>query len=191
MKTRQLVVSKGKATSDFYGTAERCKVLEGKTETGTECSAESERVFSRQLVAHILEDDFEYGTDSKAHSIVKEQMTICASATKERLCRIYANNSQNPEILVGILRVIARFEPEEIYPEGQTMAIAALDHNDELVQETAIRAFEGWGGVSSLKILENATVSSDWVKEYLDGVISDLKEKYQTKQCKERNTTTV
>lgn len=46
------------------------------------------------------------------------------------------------------------------------------------MQETAIRAFECWGGESSLKILENVSVSSKWVEEYLKGVISDLKSEY-------------
>jgi hypothetical protein len=51
-------------------------------------------------------------------------------------------------------------------------------HKNEIVQETAIRVFECWGGESSLKILENVSVSSKWVEEYLKGVISDLKSEY-------------
>ncbi|MDR1089537.1 MAG: hypothetical protein LBL79_00540 [Prevotella sp.] len=139
---------------------------------------EFEQKFSKQFIAHILEDDFEYGIDSKAHAMVKNQMKINSAVTKDWLNRIYVTNFQNPEILIGILRVIARFEKEEIFPIGQTIATASLNHKDEIVQETAIRAFESWGGKSNLKILENVTVSSKWIKEYLDGVISDLKSEY-------------
>jgi hypothetical protein len=139
---------------------------------------ELEQNFSKRFIAHILEDNFEYGVDSKAHTIVKEQMKVNALVTKDWLNRIYVANFQNPEILIGILRVLARFEKEEIFPIGHTIAAASLNHNDEIVQETAIRAFESWGGKDCLKILENVTVSSKWIKEYLDGVISDLKAEY-------------
>jgi hypothetical protein len=139
---------------------------------------ELEQKFSKRFISHILEDDFEYGIDFKAHSIVKEQMSVNAAVTKDWLNRIYVANFQNSEILIGILRVIARFEKEEIFPIGHTIAAASLNHKDEIVQETAIRAFESWGGSTSLKILENVTVSSKWVKEYLEDVISDLKSEY-------------
>jgi hypothetical protein len=143
---------------------------------------ELEQKFSRQFITHILEDDFEYGIDSRACATVREQMKINAAVTKDWLNRIYVTNFKNSEILIGILRVIARFEKEEIFPIGYTIATASLSHKDEIVQETAIRAFESWGGNSSLKILENVTVSSKWVKEYLDGVISDLKSEYAGKK---------
>jgi len=139
---------------------------------------ELEQKFSRQFISHILEDDFEYGMDYKAHIIVKEQMKINSMATKDWLNRIFTSNYENPEILIGILRVIARFEKAEIYPIGETMALASLSHKDETVQETAIRVFESWGGIDSLKLLENVSVSSKWVKNYLDEVISDLKAEY-------------
>jgi hypothetical protein len=137
-----------------------------------------EQDFTRQLILNIVEEDFEYGMASKAHDIVKEQMKINAMATKDWLSRIYVNNFQNTKILIGILQVISRFGREEIYPIGETIALASLSHKEEVVQETAIRVFESWGGESSLKILENVSVSSNWVKEYLDEVISDLKLEY-------------
>jgi hypothetical protein len=143
---------------------------------------ELEQRFSRQLISYILEDDFEYGMETNAHILVKEQMKINASITKDWLNKIYVDNFKKPEILIGILQVIARFERDEIYPIGDTIAIASLNHKDETVRETAIRAFESWGGFNSIKILETVTVSSQWVKEYLDGVISDLKSEYAGKK---------
>jgi hypothetical protein len=137
-----------------------------------------ERDFTRRLISSILEENFEYGIASKTHVLVKEQMKINAIATKDWLGRIFANNFKNARILIGILQIISRFGGEEIHPAGEVMARAALVHKDEVVQETAIRAFESWGGARSLKTLENVSVSSSWVKEYLDEVISDLKLEY-------------
>jgi hypothetical protein len=139
---------------------------------------EFEQKFSRQFISYLLDDDFEYGMESKAHILVLEQMRINAVVTKNWLNKIYVDNFENAEILIGILRVIARFERDEIYPIGDTIAIASLSHKDEIVQETAIRTFESWGGFNSIKILENVTVSSKWVQSYLYEVISDLKTEY-------------
>ncbi len=141
-----------------------------------------EKTITRQLISYILDEDFEYGIESKAHTLVKEQMAINSIATKDWLNRIYVDNFNNTEVLIGILRVIARFEREEIYPIGETIALASLSHKDEVVQENAIRAFESWGGQESLEILENVSISSSWVKEYLLEVISDLKSVYACKE---------
>lgn len=139
---------------------------------------EFKQKLSRQFISYIIEEDFEYGMESKAHTLVKKQMKTNAAVTKDWLNGIYVDNFGNSEILIGILRVISRLEREEIYPIGHTIASASLNHKDEVVQETAIRAFESWGGKESLTILENVSISSKWVAEYLNEVISDLKSEY-------------
>lgn len=48
--------------------------------------------------------------------------------TKEWLNNIYNRNYGKSDIMIGILRLIARFNPEDINPQGQTMATAALIH---------------------------------------------------------------
>jgi hypothetical protein len=137
-----------------------------------------ERNFTDKFISYILEDDFEYGVEYKAHLLTKEQMKINAAVTKDWLNRIYVDNFYKSDILVGILRVISRFTREEIFPIGETIALASLSHKEEIVQENAIRAFESWGGQGSVKILENVVVTTQWIKEYLDGVIEDLKLDY-------------
>jgi hypothetical protein len=137
-----------------------------------------EQSLSRQFISFLREDNFEYGMDSRAHLLVKKQMKINPVLTKDWLNKVYVNYFNDVEILTGILHVIARFEREEIYPIGYTIATASLAHKNEEVQETAIRAFESWGGIHSLHILENISVSTKWVEEYLNTVISDLKAEY-------------
>jgi hypothetical protein len=139
---------------------------------------ELEKRFTQQFVSYILEDDFEYGMESKAHILVKDRMKINAAVTKEWINGIYVNNIKNSDILIGILRVIALFEREELFPIGDTIALAALSHENEIVKETAIRAFESWGGIKSIEILETVSVSSKWIQEYLNDVLSDLKIEY-------------
>lgn len=80
--------------------------------------------------------------------------------------------------MIGILRLIARFNPEDINPQGQTMATAALIHKDTEVQECAIRAFESWASIESLEVLKNLDIHQGWLKDYLDSVIKDIEVKY-------------
>jgi hypothetical protein len=138
-----------------------------------------EQGFTCRFISTVLEENFEYGIASKAHVLVKEQMKINAVAVKDCLNKIFRENfTKNIRILIGILQVISRFRKEELFPVGETMAIASLSHEDDVVKETGIRVFESWGGKDSLETLENVSISSSWVKEYLDEVISDLKLEY-------------
>lgn len=137
-----------------------------------------ENNFIKRLIACILDENFEYGMESQAYLLVKAQMKINALATKNWINTIYIDNFHNSEILIGLLHIIARFDIDEIGSVGQTIALASLSHEDEVVQETAIRAFECWGGLKSLEILKHVSVSSIWIQDYLNGVISDLKAEY-------------
>jgi hypothetical protein len=85
-----------------------------------------EQDFTHQLISSIFEETFEYGMESMSHLMVKKQMKINSSVTKEWLNRIYVDNFQNVEILIGLLRIISRFESEEINPTGQIIALASL-----------------------------------------------------------------
>ncbi len=134
--------------------------------------------FTHQLISYILEEDFDYGVESKACLLVKQQMDINALVAKEWINDVYINNFNKPDVLIGLLQIISRLDRREISPEGETIALASLVHKDEIVQECAIRVFESWGEQSSLNILEHVQVSTPWIKDYLEEVISDLKFKY-------------
>ena len=137
-----------------------------------------EKEFTQDLITYLCEDDFEYGYENRADFLVKSQMEVNMLATKEWLNKIYVNNFNKPEVLISILRLVARIQSDCIFPEGKMMAIAALSHKDPIVQECGIRAFESWGTLDSLNILQNVKVSSDWLQEYLDKVIEDIKSEY-------------
>jgi hypothetical protein len=139
------------------------------------------RQFTKELIALILDEDFEYGFDTKADALVRSQMQLNALAVKSWLNWIFVENFSNIPVLLGILRIIARLDYFEVYPEGQTMAMAVLSHKNIEVQECGVRAFESWGTIESLKILENLKdrkVSTQWLQEYIDEVVSDLRKEY-------------
>jgi len=99
--------------------------------------------------------------------------------TKEWLNNIYNDNYGDTNLIVGLLRVVSRFSYDRISPQGMTMALAAFPHKNQEVRETAIRVFESWGNLESLKILKNISVEESWLSEYLQQVISDLKEELE------------
>lgn len=137
-----------------------------------------ERDFTNRLLHYFVEDEFEYGFENRADLLVNQQLKQNALATKEWLNKIYVTNFNNPNILVGVLRLIARIEVDDISPVGKTMAIAALTHKNIEVQECGIRAFEAWATSDSIEILKNLKVSPKWLQNYLDKVIANIQQKY-------------
>lgn len=134
--------------------------------------------FTDQLLDLIREDDFEYGIDTKADMMARDQMKRNALATKSWLNSIFVENFDNSTILVGLLRIVARLNYFDIYPEGQTMAVAALSNSNVEVQECGIRAFESWATLESVHVLESITVSAGWLQDYADQVVVDLRKEH-------------
>jgi len=137
------------------------------------------RRFTHQLLSLLIEENFEYGIDTKADALVRNQMQLNSLATKAWLNSIFVENFANTPIAVGLLRIIARIDYLDIFPEGQTMAMAALSHKNIEVQEGGVRAFESWDSLRSLEILKNLRVSTEWLQEYIDEVVSNLRKEYK------------
>ena len=137
-----------------------------------------ERLFANELISFILNEEFEYGIDTEADALVRRYMEPNPLLTKKWINTIFVENSADVSILIGLLRLIARLDYTEILPEGQTMAVAALLHKNTEVKECGVRAFESWGTIESLKILEDLKVGIRWLQEYIDDVVSDLRKEY-------------
>ena len=137
-----------------------------------------EKNFTDQLLYCIQNEHFEYGYENQADIIVKSFMLKNSTITKEWLNRIFIRYFNNSEIIIGILRLISRFDYEDMSPQGATMALASLSHQDLECKECAIRAFESWSTYESLAILRFVSVEDDWIKDYLNSVILDIECKY-------------
>lgn len=134
--------------------------------------------FTPQLIHLILYSDFEYGVDSEVDMFIRNQMRQNALATMSWLNDIFVENFDNPKILVGILRIISRLSYYDVFPQGQTMATTAFSHSDAEVKECGVRAFENWGDLQSLTILENLQVSPPWLQDYINQVVKDLRKEF-------------
>src|SRR5690554_582539 len=124
----------------------------------------------------IKEEDFEFGFISRSEELIKSQLKINALATRNWLNEIFINHFDNEVVLIGLLRIISRFEENIIFPQGQTIALAALSHSNDEIKELGIRSFEKWCSAESLNILKKLNLNSTWLQEYVNEVITDLEE---------------
>jgi len=132
--------------------------------------------FARQLILCIKEQHFEYGVTSMADQLVSEQMNINALATKNTINKLFIDNYNKPDIVIGLLQVVSRITVEQINPEGYTMATAAISHENHEVKETAIRCLENWGDKKALEILQSISVDIAWLQDYVNSIINDIQE---------------
>jgi hypothetical protein len=124
----------------------------------------------------LREEDFEFGYKTRSEEILREQLNINALATRNWLNELFLKFFHDETILIGILRLIGRFDEQIIFPQGHTMALAVLNHENDEVKELGIRAFEKWCSIESLNVLQKIKTETKWLQDYIDQVICDLKE---------------
>jgi len=129
---------------------------------------------SPELINLINEEDFEFGFVSRSEELINKQLEINDLATRNWLNELFISNFKNDGILIGLLRIIGRFDQEIIFPQGQTMALAALSHRNNEIKELGIRAFENWASENSIQVLRNTNIELEWLNEYKNEVIADL-----------------
>jgi len=135
--------------------------------------------YTKELLRIICEQDFEYGFDSEADLFVRELMGQNETITKEWLNLVYIEHYHDMRVVIGLLQVISHLQYLDIYPQGPTMALAALVHANSEVRECGIRAFENWSTIESLNILRNVKCDEIWLQDYLNQVIRDLEEEFE------------
>jgi hypothetical protein len=135
--------------------------------------------YSKELLHIIFEQDFEYGFDSAADKFVRELMKQNEAVTREWLNSVYVENYHDVRVVIGLLQIISHLQYHEIYPQGPTMALAALAHANPEVRECGIRSFENWGTIDSLSVLRTVECAESWLQEYLRQVINDLEEVFE------------
>lgn len=134
------------------------------------------QVVTENFLNMLRNDIFEAGYSSSSEIFFKSMLEKDSADTKKWLNTVYLNNFYDVKVLVGILHIISHLDYETVFPEGQTMAVASLMHQDIEVREYALKAFENWAHPDSLKILESIKCEEKWLQDYLEDIISDLAE---------------
>lgn len=138
-----------------------------------------------KLISLLKDEDFEFGYISRSEQLIREQLNINALATRNWINEIFISNFDNEIILMGILRIIGRFDESQIFPQGQTIALAALSHKNDEIKELGVRAFEKWNSIESLAILKKLNFDKAWLQDYVTEVIHDIEEEIYAVSSKE------
>ncbi len=131
---------------------------------------------SLRLVELIEGDRVEPGHITEAESFVGELWAENSDATKLWLANLYKDFIDRPSILVALLDVVGHLDYDTVTPSGPVMALAALSHSDVLVKEYGVRCFELWNHPDGIKILESASANVEWLQDYINHVLNQLKE---------------
>lgn len=124
----------------------------------------------------------EYSLESETLSQAEEM--VCEVADRyplrllgEALTGIYINCYDQQNVIAGICSSLERFDATEVAPWGQSIVIGLVNHKSDLVKERVISLIENWGDTSLLTVLKNIDISSTWMREYVNGVITYLEDK--------------
>jgi len=137
---------------------------------------ELKKVFFSNFIQILNDSNFEYGYSSSAEQFILKALDSYGIYVREWINEVFIDNFSNEAVLESILRIISHFSYQDMYPQGMTMAIAALSHESIVVKENAIRAFENWENKESLEYLKSISVCDQWLNEYLLQVITYLED---------------
>jgi len=136
---------------------------------------------SPQLLALIARCDLEYGFTTELDIFLRKRLAENRLAAKAWINALFVKHIEDVVVACAILRTVAHFDYSEVFPEGPTMALAALHNKDIMVRECAIRAFENWRSAECLPLLRATQFAEPWMTDYVAKVIADLEEASEAK----------
>lgn len=93
---------------------------------------------------------------------------------REAANELYLEFYNDSHVLTGLLIMMGTLDYETAEPQGQTMALGLLQHEDISVRDRAIQAFERWNSKKGLPVLKSLHCDRAWLQRYVDKVISYL-----------------
>ena len=93
---------------------------------------------------------------------------------REASNELYLEYYNDAHILTGLLIMMGTLSYEDAEPQGQTMALGLLQHEDISVRDRAIQVFERWNSKKGLSVLRSLHCDRAWLQRYVDKVIAYL-----------------
>lgn len=123
--------------------------------------------------------DFEDGMTNDAIIFIQQNIEANKSVTCNWLNEIYGKYLKDKLALCGILRILAFLRITDYESTFMPMIIASLKDDSTECQESALMLIEVIRSKECLDAIESTTFSSDWIKEYADSIVSELREELQ------------
>lgn len=131
--------------------------------------------YKSDILNVITNDIFEAGIISQSEFYISDTANEDnVEYIREAANELYLEYYNNPHILTGLLIMMGTLNYEKAEPQGQTMALGLLQHEDISVRDRAIQAFERWNSKKGLTVLKSLHCDIKWLERYVNKVISYL-----------------
>lgn len=133
--------------------------------------------YSEEILSIFMNDEFIDGEVSQSEIYMEKHFNENTSIyILEALNNILVKNFDIPHILEGVLTMLSSISYKAASPEGISMCVSLLEHKSLAVKDKAVQTFERWNSKEAITILENLNCSPIWFQNYINDVISALKE---------------
>ena len=139
-----------------------------------------EQISVQCLISMLASEECETGISNPSESffvgLLKNDRISALNVLSTVFMNCFSLEPKKITVLVGTLHLISHLDYNQVYPTGQTLAIAAISHNNAEVAEYGIKCFENWkhpDGAAKLKAIRFPT---KWLQEYADDVIAEISE---------------
>lgn len=131
--------------------------------------------FKRDILNLISNDYYEAGFVSQSEQYIQNtENENNIEYIREAANELYLEYYNDTHVLTGLLIMMGTLDYETAEPQGQTMALGLLQHEDISVRDRAIQAFERWNSKKGLPVLKSLHCDRAWLQRYVDKVISYL-----------------
>ena len=131
--------------------------------------------YKSDILNLIRNDYFEAGFVSQSEQYVLNTANDdSVEYIREAANELYLEYYNDPHVLTGLLIMMGTLDYEAAEPQGQTMALGLLQHEDISVRDRAIQAFERWNSKKGLPVLKSLHCDRAWLQRYVDKVIAYL-----------------
>ena len=133
--------------------------------------------YSEEILSIFMNDEFIDGEISRSEVYMEKHFNENTSIyILGALNDILIKNFDAPHVLEGILTMLSSISYKAASPEGVSMCASLLGHKSLEVKDKAVQTFERWNSKKGIIILENLDFQPMWFQNYINDVISALKE---------------
>lgn len=134
--------------------------------------------FINEMIFAINNFDFEFGIKSTLEDVFNKYHNKFGVLCIEWLSKLLIKNIYDDKIVLGVMLLLSRLNPDDFGALGETMIFNALYVVNNLeVKEAAIRVIEKWNAVELIETLKSINFEANhWLENYKLTVIQDLSE---------------
>lgn len=123
-------------------------------------------------------NDLRIGEVNEMENVIRNLMSMSSqNDTLTWLNQLYLDHNRNALFVCTLFHTLSHMEYEEIIPQGPTMAMASLNHEDDRVIGYAIKAFSNWNSKKTIELMKTNVPNIPWAKKEWNRVLEYI-EKY-------------